>query len=120
MAKVIKISEALATVAALFAKIEHRSVAGQVEYWAKLGKIGEENPVLPISFIRINPNLSKEFSSRGYYILIMKSGVTSSSMNLLSFFMEPVNKNNYYGTVSEWGRMSLIVVLVCGQQRATA
>jgi hypothetical protein len=52
MAKAIKISEALATVAALFAKVEHRSVAGQVEYWAKLGKIGDENSDLPISFIK--------------------------------------------------------------------
>ena len=52
MAKAIKISDALATDATLFAKIEHRSVAGQVEYWAKLGKIGEDNPDLPISFIK--------------------------------------------------------------------
>lgn len=52
MSKAIKISEALAAAAALFAKVEHRSVAGQVEYWAKLGKIAEENPNLPISFIK--------------------------------------------------------------------
>ena len=52
MSKAIKISEALAAAAALFAKVEHRSVAGQVEYWAKLGKIAEENPDLPMSFIK--------------------------------------------------------------------
>ena len=52
MAKAIKISETLATVAALFAKVENRSLAGQIEYWAKLGKIGEDNPDLPISFIK--------------------------------------------------------------------
>jgi hypothetical protein len=52
MSKAVKISEALAAAAALFAKVEHRSVAGQVEYWARLGKIAEENPDLPISFIK--------------------------------------------------------------------
>ena len=52
MSKAIKISESLAAAAALFAKVQHRSVAGQVEYWAKLGKIADENPDLPISFIK--------------------------------------------------------------------
>lgn len=52
MSKAIKISESLAAAAALFAKVQQRSVAGQVEYWAKLGKIADENPDLPISFIK--------------------------------------------------------------------
>lgn len=29
-----------------------RSVAKQIEYWAKIGKIVEENPDLPYSFIK--------------------------------------------------------------------
>jgi len=52
MPKAVKISEDLATSAAVHAKIENRSLAGQVEYWAKLGKIAEENPDLPMSFIK--------------------------------------------------------------------
>ena len=52
MPKAIKVSDSLADAAALFAKVEHRSLAGQIEYWAKLGKIAEENPDLPISFIK--------------------------------------------------------------------
>jgi hypothetical protein len=48
----VKISDHLAASAAIFAKVESRSLAGQVEYWAKLGKIAEENPDLPISFIK--------------------------------------------------------------------
>jgi hypothetical protein len=52
MPKAIKISDTLADAAALFAKIEHRSVAGQIEYWAKLGKIADANPDLPVSFIK--------------------------------------------------------------------
>ncbi len=52
MPKAVKISDELAANAAVFAKVENRSIAGQVEYWAKLGKIAEENPDLPISFIK--------------------------------------------------------------------
>jgi hypothetical protein len=29
-----------------------RSVPKQIEYWARIGKIAEENPDLPYSFIR--------------------------------------------------------------------
>ncbi len=52
MPKAVKISDALAKDAVLFAKVKHRSMAGQVEYWAKLGKVADENPDLPISFIK--------------------------------------------------------------------
>jgi hypothetical protein len=52
MPKAVKISEELAASAAVHANIENRSLAGQVEYWAKLGKIAEENPDLPMSFIK--------------------------------------------------------------------
>jgi len=34
------------------AKAENRSMSGQVEYWASLGEIAEDNPDLPFSFIR--------------------------------------------------------------------
>ena len=52
MPKAVKISEDLAASAAVYANIENRSLAGQIEYWAKLGKIAEENPDLPMSFIK--------------------------------------------------------------------
>ncbi len=52
MPKAVKISDELAKNAAIFAEIENRSLAGQVEHWANLGKIAEENPDLPISFIK--------------------------------------------------------------------
>jgi Protein of unknown function (DUF3423). len=48
----LKISDELAANAAMYAKIESRSLAGQVEYWAKLGKIADENPDLLISLIK--------------------------------------------------------------------
>ena len=52
MPKGVKISDELAANAAMYAKVESRSLAGQVEYWAKLGKIADENPDLPISLIK--------------------------------------------------------------------
>lgn len=33
------------------AAIEHRTIAGQIEYWAKVGRTAIDNPDLPISFI---------------------------------------------------------------------
>jgi hypothetical protein len=33
-------------------KAFNRSVAGQIEYWAKIGKIAEDNPDLSYEFIK--------------------------------------------------------------------
>ena len=30
----------------------HRSIPKQIEHWARLGKIAEENPDLPIGFVK--------------------------------------------------------------------
>lgn len=51
MATTIKISDELYQVAKQHAKAYHRSIPGQVEYWAKLGRTAMENPDLPIDFI---------------------------------------------------------------------
>jgi hypothetical protein len=32
--------------------VMHRSGASQIEFWAEIGKIAEENPELPYSFIK--------------------------------------------------------------------
>ncbi len=51
MTVAVKISEELASKARIYAKTYHRSMAGQIEYWVKIGQIAEENPDLPYSFI---------------------------------------------------------------------
>lgn len=33
------------------AKAEHRTIAGQIEFWAKIGRAAIDNPDLPIDFI---------------------------------------------------------------------
>jgi len=30
---------------------EHRTISGQVEYWAKVGRTALDNPDLPVSFV---------------------------------------------------------------------
>ncbi len=52
MSTAVKISDELANKAKIRSKIEKRSIAGQIEYWATAGEIAEENPELPFQFIK--------------------------------------------------------------------
>ena len=47
----IRIDQTLYNQARTEALAEHRSIAGQVEYWAKVGRAALDNPDLPVSFI---------------------------------------------------------------------
>lgn len=47
----IRIDQTLYNQAKLDAAAEHRTIAGQVEYWAKIGRAALDNPDLPVSFI---------------------------------------------------------------------
>jgi hypothetical protein len=52
MTHAVKISEELFKNARINAKVFNRSTAGQIEYWAKIGKVVEENPDLPFEFLQ--------------------------------------------------------------------
>lgn len=52
MPTAIRVSETLVNKAKATAKAMNRSMAGQIEYWAKIGQIAEENPDLPYSYIQ--------------------------------------------------------------------
>jgi DNA polymerase III psi subunit len=52
MSTAINLSEQLIEEAKLFAQATHRSVSEQIEYWARLGKVAEENPDLPIPMLQ--------------------------------------------------------------------
>jgi len=52
MATAIKLSDQLVSDAALNGKAQHRSTPKQIEYWARIGKIVDENPDLPLRFIK--------------------------------------------------------------------
>lgn len=52
MAIAVRISDRLVRAAKLFSKVDNRSVTGQIEHWAKIGKCSEENPDLTYSLIK--------------------------------------------------------------------
>ncbi|MCH9742177.1 MAG: ParD-like family protein [Proteobacteria bacterium] len=47
----VRIDETLYSLAKAEAQSEHRSIASQLEFWAKVGKSALDNPDLPIEFI---------------------------------------------------------------------
>jgi len=52
MATAIRISEELVSEAKKFSRVDHRSITGQIEHWARIGKCAEENPDLTYSLIK--------------------------------------------------------------------
>ena len=52
MSQPVKLSEPLLKDARRVASVNSRSVPKQIEYWARIGKVAEENPDLPYSFIK--------------------------------------------------------------------
>lgn len=47
----VRIDDDLYEQARTEAQVEHRTIAGQIEYWAKIGRASLDNPDLPVSFI---------------------------------------------------------------------
>jgi hypothetical protein len=47
----VRIDEELYADAKNEAQAEHRTIAGQIEFWAKVGRAALDNPDLPVSFI---------------------------------------------------------------------
>jgi len=52
MATAVKVSDDLFEKAKIQSKVFKRSIAGQIEYWAKIGQMIDENPDLPLLFIQ--------------------------------------------------------------------
>ena len=52
MSIAVKISDDLVAKAKVQSKVFKRSVAGQIEYWAKIGQIVEDNTDLPLPMIQ--------------------------------------------------------------------
>lgn len=47
----IRITQSLYDQAKVDATIEHRTIAGQIEFWAKVGRAALDNPDLPATFV---------------------------------------------------------------------
>lgn len=52
MSTAIRISDKLVRKARVKSAVENRSITGQIEYWAKIGKCAEENPGLSFNLIK--------------------------------------------------------------------
>lgn len=52
MTTAVRVSDTLVQEAKLYAKLDNRSVKGQIEHWAKIGKCVEENPDLTYGLIK--------------------------------------------------------------------
>jgi len=52
MTTAVRVSEKLVREAKLVAAVDNRSVTGQIEHWAKVGKCAEENPGLTYGLIK--------------------------------------------------------------------
>ncbi|NOX64501.1 MAG: hypothetical protein GXO85_01570 [Chlorobi bacterium] len=52
MNTVVRVSKNIVEKARIRSKVENRSLAGQIEYWVKIGKIAEENPDLSFAQIK--------------------------------------------------------------------
>jgi hypothetical protein len=52
MGTAVRISHDIVSAAKKYSRIDHRSITGQIEHWARIGKCAEENPDLPYNLIK--------------------------------------------------------------------
>jgi len=52
MTTAVRITDKLVREAKIFSKIDKRSLTGQIEHWARIGKCAEENPDLTYNLIK--------------------------------------------------------------------
>lgn len=64
MATAVKLSEHIVSEAKIISKALNRSVSGQIEHWAKIGRLVEGNPDLTYEFIK-NILIAQEEVKRG-------------------------------------------------------
>ena len=52
MSTAVRVSEKLVSEARFVCAVENRSITGQIEHWARIGKCAEENPELTYGLIK--------------------------------------------------------------------
>lgn len=52
VATAVRISEKLVNEAKKYSNVDHRSITGQIEHWARIGKCAEDNPDLTYGLIK--------------------------------------------------------------------
>jgi hypothetical protein len=64
MSQSVKLPDELCELARRHAAVNSRSLAKQIEFWARIGKMAEDNPDLPYGFIR-DSVISRQESQSG-------------------------------------------------------
>ncbi len=64
MSTTVKLSGNIISEAKIISKVLNRSVAGQIEHWAKIGRLAEENPDLSYELIK-NILIAREEAEAG-------------------------------------------------------
>ena len=64
MSTAIKLSDSLVEQARRYGTVYSRSAPKQIEYWSRIGRIVEENPDIPYSFLK-DILLAKEEAAEG-------------------------------------------------------
>ena len=52
MTTAVRVSEDLVKEAKIYSRIDKRSLTGQIEHWARIGKCAEQNPDLTYSLVK--------------------------------------------------------------------
>ncbi len=52
MPTAVRVSDSLINEARKYSRVDHRSLTGQIEHWAMIGKCAEENPDLTYDVIK--------------------------------------------------------------------
>lgn len=52
MTTAVRVSDKLIQEAKMYSKVDNRSVTGQIEHWARIGKCAEDNPDLTYNLIK--------------------------------------------------------------------
>lgn len=64
--KSIRLNQELIEKATIVAKASNRSTSKQIEHWAKIGKIMEDNPDLPYEFVKQTIAAKAEIEARKF------------------------------------------------------
>jgi ParD-like antitoxin of type II bacterial toxin-antitoxin system len=77
----VKLSQELVESAQRLALAQYRSTAQQIEHWARIGKVVEDNPELPFSIIRKH-QITSFFLKNGKIYLVPKLVKISSTSSI--------------------------------------
>ena len=100
MSRAVKISDDLVNEAEVYSKSYNRSIASQIEFWTKIGKISEENPDMTFNEIKdiliakeeVSAGLVSEYKFGTKQVFVSKKKVKVLQTNLFSRKIKKLSK----------------------------